>query len=258
MNYYEILGVDNQATAEQIKQAYRRLASKFHPDKGGDKERFQEIQQAYAVLSDPQQRPIYDDPGSQARGMNQPHFNINDIFQMFGARFHGNGESMQRSTRMMLNIGLSDVCRGGRRVVSLATPQGQATVEIELPVGLDDGDTLRYSRAGPMNADLVITFRVHAEPGWQRQGSDLILDQRLLIWDLILGNEVLVDTLYGTRVRMTIPPMTQPGTLLRLRGQGIPDRHTRQPGDLFVRCLARLPDDITAEQMIRIRDLAGR
>jgi len=255
-DYYSILGVPRTATDEEIKQAYRRLASQHHPDKGGDTARFQEIQQAYAVLSDPAQRQQYDNPGIRINMGGNPHFNFDSIFDMFGARFQDQ-HRQRMATRMQLWIGLQDVAQGGRRAVSVATPQGQVNIELEIPQGVEEGDSVRYQGLAPGGSDLIVTFRLRPEPGWTRQDDTVTQDVTVPIWDLILGAKVTVRTLRESEILVTVPAMTQPGTAMRIRGHGLRRRGTSVTGDMLVRLHAVLPDHISSELRDRIQAERG-
>jgi curved DNA-binding protein len=253
-DYYKTLGVSKSASADEIKRAYRRLASQHHPDKGGDKTQFQEIQEAYSVLSDPQQRQTYDHPQSRVHVNmgGDPHFNFDDIFQMFGAKFNPNVRQAA-SARMNLWISLKDLILGGKRIISVGTNRGQSNVEIDVPVGLDDGDTVRYPGTGPNGMDLVITFRIKPEPFWQRQDQTLVTEINVSIWDLILGNQVEITTLTDNGIILTIPENTQPGTMLRVRGHGMPAKYGGARGDLLVKVQARLPSQMSEKLKEQIR-----
>jgi DnaJ-class molecular chaperone len=250
--HYQTLGVERTATAEDIKRAYRRLASQHHPDRGGDTARFQEIQAAYDVIGDEQKRQQYDNPTPQFNG--QPGgFDFNNIFNMFGTRFQHPGQPQQQQVRMSLWITLADVAQGGRRTVSL----GPTTVEIEIPFGINDGDNVQYANIGPGGTNLIVNYRIHPHPRWQRQGLNLTQDETVTVWDLILGGETAIRDILGNTLSMTIPPHTQPGTQLRLKGRGLRDRQGAV-GDLFVRIQARLPDSIAPELLAQIAQTRGR
>ena len=246
-DYYQTLGVDRNATPEDIKRAYRRMASQHHPDRtGGDKARFQEIEQAYRTLSDPQQRAQHDNPnpfgGQNPFGGFQPNgFNFESIFDVFGARFHQ--QQRRQQAHMTLWVTLSDIAVAGKKTISVGTQQGNMTVEIDMPVGINDGDTVQYGGIGPNGMDLVITFRIHPNPKWQRQGSNLLMDYEISVWDLILGGETLITDVLGNQLSLTIPARTQPRTVFKLKARGLRQRNG-PPGDLLVRVQARLPDDI--------------
>jgi len=249
-DYYAALGVPKTATADDIKRAFRRLASQHHPDKGGDTVKFQAIQQAYATLSDEQKRAEYDNPRPQFSGFHGTPggVNINDIFgQMFGQQFAQQAQHPRRShVRMTLWISLVDVATGGKRTVSLGTHQGVSAVEIEIPLGINDGDNVQYEGIGPGGSDLVVQFKVSPDRKWQRDGLNLLQEVRIDIWDLILGGELTIDTLTGKTLSTQVPARTQPGTVLRLKSQGLRDR-AGQTGDIMVRVQAQIPDDIPSE-----------
>jgi len=250
-DYYAALGVPRTATADDIKRAFRKLASQHHPDKGGDTQKFQAIQQAYATLSDEQKRAEYDNPRPQFSGF-QGHpggLNINDIFgQMFGQGFGQQQHQHPRRShvRMTLWISLLDVATGGKRTVSLGTQSGVSAVEIEIPLGINDGDNVQYEGIGPGGSDLVVQFKITPDRVWQRDGLNLLQEVRIDIWDLILGGELTIDTLTGKTLSTQVPARTQPGTVLRLKAQGLRDR-TGQTGDIMVRVQAQIPENIAPE-----------
>jgi curved DNA-binding protein len=254
-NHYQTLGVNKDANADEIKRAYRRLASQHHPDKGGDVSKFQEIEQAYRTLSDPQARAQYDNPGFGGQRFGHPGnqgFDFQSIFDVFGARFHHPHQQRTQQARMSLWITLVDVALAGKKTISVGTQQGTMTVEIEIPRGIDDGDTVQYPGIGPGGMDLVITFRIHPNPQWSRRDQHLSTDHAMSIWDLILGTEIQVRDILGSTLSLTIPPGTQPGTTFRLRNRGLASR-SGPSGDLFVRVQATIPDNIPESVLDAIR-----
>jgi DnaJ-class molecular chaperone len=249
-DYYAALGVPKTATSDDIKRAFRKLASQHHPDKGGDTQKFQAIQQAYATLGDEQKRAEYDNPRPQFSGFHghPGGVNINDIFgQMFGQQFGQQHQHPRRShVRMTLWISLLDVATGGKRTVSLGTQSGVSAVEIEIPLGINDGDNVQYEGIGPGGSDLVVQFKVTPDRKWQRDGLNLTQEVRIDIWNLILGGDLTIDTLTGKTLSTRVPAKTQPGTILRLKDQGLRDRAGRT-GDIFVRVQTFLPEHIAPE-----------
>lgn len=256
-DYYAALGVARTATQDEIKKAFRKLASQHHPDKGGDTAKFQEIQAAYDTLGDPAKRAEYDNPRPQFGGFSGgpgAQFNMNDIFsQMFSGGMGGNpfGQRPQRNhVRMTIWVQLVDVVRGGSKTVAVSTSQGSTTVEIEIPRGIEDGDNVQYTGIAPGGMDLIVQFRVHPDQRFHREGPTLRTDKHVSIWTLILGGEVEIDTILGTTLAVKIPSRTQPGTIMRIRNQGVNSRNGS--GDLLIKIHAQIPNDISPELIAAI------
>lgn len=251
-DHYATLGVARTATPDEIKRAFRKLASQHHPDKGGDTAKFQAIQAAYDTLGDAAKRAAYDNPAPQFSGFpGGAQFNsMHDIFSMFGQGFPG--QQRRNHVRMSLWVTLRDVASGGRRPVSISTGQGQSTVEIEIPLGLNDNDSIQYAGLAPGGQDLVITFRIQPDSVWQRSALNLATEQTVSIWDLILGGDLVVRSITGESLTVTIPVNTQPGTALRLRSQGLRDQQGRR-GDIHVKLAARIPQPVPPELIAAIQ-----
>lgn len=258
-DYYQILGVPRNASDDDIKKAFRRQAMQHHPDRGGDQNRFQEINEAYAVLSDPQRRAEYDNPRSRVHMGPMPGgFNMDEIFNMFGV----NMRQRQSSARISLWIALEDVARGGPKVIALQVGNSVSNVEIQIPQGVNDGDTIRYPGISPDGHDLVITYRVKPDARWQRDGRNITTERQIDIWDMILGCDISITDLLGSNLILTVPPRTQPGSTLRLRGRGlppttIPGNAGGPPGDLYVRVQARIPTTVSPELLAAIQREKG-
>jgi len=258
-DHYATLGVARTATADEIKRAFRKLASKNHPDKGGDTQKFQEIQAAYDVLGDAAKRSQYDNPQPQFSGFpgGGANFDFNTIFDMFGARFQQPQPPRAQHSRMTLWITLQDVAYPGPRTVSIGTSTGTHNVQVNIPNGIEDGDNVKYDNLAPGGQDLVVTYRVHPNPRWQRNGATLITEVSASFWCLVAGGDVAVTDILGNHLALTVPPGTQPGTLLRARGRGVPDRAGTR-GDLLVRLQATLPDSVSPELMAAIKQEIGQ
>lgn len=252
---YAILGVPRDATSDDIKRAYRRLAMQHHPDRGGDQNLFQEIQQAYEVLSDPNRRAQYDRPPQQNININWGGQGFQDIFDVFRRQgFDFGGQTQRRGhVRLDLWISLEDAARGGSRTVSIGTNAGVNAVNIEIPLAINDGDHVQYQGIAPGGQDLVVTYRIQPHGTWQRSGLDLSTTREVMIWDLILGGDITLVDIHGAELTARLPPMTQPGTRLRLRDRGMRTAQG-QTGDLFLQIQARLPQTIPDQLIAAIRE----
>lgn len=262
VDYYKVLGVARDATEADIKKAYRKLASKHHPDKGGDNAKFQEIQAAYATLSDSTKRAEYDNP--------RPQFNFNvggqgnpfgasgiDIEQMFNMFRGGPERRAPQVQRIAIQVTLEDVARGGKRLLNISAPSGNFNAEIEIPRGVIHGEHIRYPGVAPQNQDLVVTFQVLPHNTYERDGLDIRTTVDLDFWDLILGTTIDVTDLEGNNLTLTVPPKFKPGAQLRAKERGI-ERNGHGTGHLFVRVNAKVPDDIPESLLEEIKKAKGR
>ena len=250
-NPYSTLGVAKGATADTIKRAYKEKAKEHHPDRGGDANKFAEISNAYDILKDPSKRAYYDHTGStdQQRASNQQQgFHFNDIFsQMFRQQ-----QQRQAEARINISISLKDSIAGGKRIIGVNTPQGNISVEIDIPRGVVHGESIKYPKAAPGGIDLVVNFRIQGDPRWQRNGLDMHTEREVDFWMLILGGDITVVDVLGKKYDVRIPPRTNPGTTVRLGSAGVfRDRHN--PGDIFVKIKATMPKNIPEEVIATIK-----
>jgi DnaJ-class molecular chaperone len=246
-DHYNTLGVDKNATQEEIKKAYRKLASLHHPDKGGDTTKFQDIQTAYDTIGNVEKRHQYDNPTP-----NHTHFNNHrgfdyiNIFNMFGEQAYRQAAQQQTQTRMKLWITLHDVAKGGKRSIGISNAHGSMNIEIEIPKGINDGDNIQYKELGPNKTDLIITFCIHPTPKWQRKDLHLITEHQVSIWDCLVGGESEIKDILEQPYLITIPPLTHPGAILRLKNKGLTSCQG-QTGDLLIKIQAKMPDTISYE-----------
>ena len=282
-DYYEILGVDRGATAEEIKKSYRKLAVRYHPDKNPDdkaaEEKFKEASNAYSVLSDPEKRRVYDTHGhAGVHGMGFEgyrtmddvftHINLNDIFGRGFGRFGGFDDAFgdvfgQRRTtapprgrdiRMNLNIPFSDAVLGSKKEVNV---EGKR-ITLTIPPGIQDGQTLRIrghgeARGTSASGDLLVTVAVQSHPTLTREGADLLTDAKISMTTAALGGSVRVQTLTG-EVDLKVPAGAQPGQQLRLRSQGVASTSGRK-GDLRVRLVVEIPKSLSRKQRNLLEEL---
>ena len=265
-DYYEVLGVPRTATAEEIKRAYRQLARKHHPDlqvaseRARASERFKEINEANEVLSDPDKRAKYDALGANWKGgmdftpppdtgrgpsVSTEWEGVDDFSDFFGSIFGrpsgARAGGARAGVRMPipgndvegeLPMTLDDVLHGGQRRI---TVDGRS-LDVTIPRGIRDGATLRLAgqggpgiNGGPAG-DVYLRVRLLPHPRYRVVDDDLEMDLSLWPWQAVLGAELRVDTPDGP-VTLTVPPGTQSGQRLRLRGRGLPRDGAR--GDLY-------------------------
>jgi curved DNA-binding protein len=153
---------------------------------------------------------------------------------------------------MSLWITLLDVARGGARPVAVGTAQGQQTIEIEIPLGINDGDNVQYGGLAPGGHDLVVEYRIHPHAVFQRAGLNLACEHRVSIWDMILGGDTEIKTIENNSLVVSVPPQCPNGTTLRLKRQGLRDRSGNH-GDLMVKIIAEIPRTIAPELVAAIQ-----
>ncbi len=271
-DYYQTLGLPRTASAEEIRRAFRKLARQYHPDvnKGPDAEKkFQAINEAHEVLSDPDKRRRYDQLGEHWKegqefrpppGFENFHFNFapgsssgfrfkpggqfSDFFEQFfrsaQARRPHEHEDHEESEHE-LTITLEEACHGGSRTLELQGPEGRRTLEVKIPRGAADGTRMRLASHG-----VILRLRIAPHPLYEVDGRDLITQVRITPWQAALGGKVSVPTLEG-EVALTVPPGSSSGAKLRLRGKGMPNPKG-EAGDLFAQLKIVVPRTLTRAQ----------
>jgi len=257
MNPYEVLGVSKTATAEEIKRQYRKLASQNHPDKGGDTARFQQIQSAYDVLSDPEKKHALDNPTSNHFNFNFGGPNIEEIFAQFGFHQHPFTRVHPRKNqdiRTSVNLKLEDTLRDVNSTLLLQTAHQQKTLEIKIPKGITSGTTIKYPNLGDNlfpnlpPGDLYLTVNVISHPHFTVAGLDLITNLTIDCFDAILGCEQTIVGLDNKVFSIKIPQGCQPGTKLKIPGEGLNAFQHDIKGNLLVQITISIPTNLTDEQ----------
>ena len=289
-DYYKILGVPRNATADEIKKAFRKLAVKYHPDKNpGDKsaeDMFKSITEANDVLSDPERRRKYDEVGENWKYYEQMHRQQNggqrsrpsgggrqqesdfhDFFESifgggFGDIFGGQGRSASRESQKgrdvegKLAVTLEEAYNGvTRRIIT-----GGQTLDVKIHPGVKDGDILRLkgkgsaSRGGGQAGDLLVTIEIPNHPLFQRNNNDLNCQLNVDLYTLVLGGKTEVNTLKG-KILLDIKAGTENGAKLRLKGMGMPAAHTDVKGDLYVIVHAIIPKNLSAKEIDLFKQL---
>jgi curved DNA-binding protein len=295
-DYYNILGVNKNASGEEIKRAFRKLAMKYHPDKNPNRkeaeERFKEINEAYAVLSDKEKRKQYDTYG--AEGFHQ-RFTQEDIFRgfdfdeilssFFGGRgkrefrsggrggfdfgdlfgqtgYQNMGRMSQKGEDILyeLTISLEESVLGGEKKISYRKNGKIEEVSVKIPRGIPPGKKLRLAgkgmegRNGGSPGDLYLQINIKEHPLFIREGDNLIVDKEINFSDAVMGTTVEVPTLDGKKI-VKIPPGTQSHTKMRLKGLGIPHFQEEGRGDQYVKVIVRVPKRLTEKSRKLIEEL---
>lgn len=255
MTHYATLGIEENASPDEIKKAYRKLAGQHHPDKGGDTAAFQRIQEAYSILGDEGKRAQYD---AERRGGGGFRFTVNgqpfehhfggmdDIFAQFG--FNPFGDPFARShprrnkdLRIKIQLDLKDTLTEQSKTISVKTTNNDdVTVEVKIPRGVTTGTTVKYAGLGDNlfstlpRGDLYIQFEVRRDHKFEVNGIDLITQITINSIEAIVGCEKTVVGLDNKEFKVVIPSITQPNSKLRLMGQGLYAMNQNVRGSLII------------------------
>ena len=283
MTYYELLGVTEQATADEIKRAYRKLASQHHPDKGGDKVKFQEIQSAYDTLSDPGKRQQYDMqrsgqmPGGfrftvNGQDMSGMGGGVEEMLRNFGFNFGGfpGGDPFghvrqprrNKDLRIDIPITLASTLEEQSKTISVQTTNGhRETVEVKIPRGVSNGTQIKYAGIGDNffntlpRGDLYVHFTILPHPPFFVDGLDIIVEKTVDCLTAITGGEIEVSGIDDKKFLLSVPPGAQPGSAFRLTGQGVWQLHGLQRGNLIVKLAITIPQNLSDKQIELINQI---
>jgi DnaJ-class molecular chaperone len=272
MDYYNTLGVNRNATQDEIKKAYRSMAMKHHPDRGGDERRFKEIEEAYRTLSDPQKKQMFDmgvDPNQQQgrgfynQGPFEFHFgtgNMEDIFANFG--FGSRPLRKNKSLSINVQLTLEDVLYGKDISAEVSTLRGQKKlINISIPPGIEHGQQIRYEGMGDNSipdiraGDLIVNVMVVPHEKFHRDRDNLIYEHHISVWDAILGTSIEVPTLDKRKLNVTIAPGTQHDTVLSCRQEGLPNVKNRRKGNLLIKIKIDIPKNLDQTQIDYIKKI---
>ena len=290
VDYYKLLGLNKTATSKDIKSAYRKLARKFHtalnPNDKDAKKKFQEINEANEVLSDPEKRKKYDKYGKDwqhseqfekqrqyqqqpqdSRGNSysgsQSEGDFSDFFEsMFGrGKTAGYGRQVKfrgEDYNAELQLDLIDAYKTHKQTLTI----NEKKIRITIPAGIENGQTIKIAghggkgiNGGP-DGDLYITFSVANHPDFKRSGNDLFTTVNLDMYTAVLGGEITIETLNG-KVKLKVKPETQNGSKVKLTGKGFPVyKNEGKFGDLYVTYLVKIPINLTEKQKSLFKQLS--
>jgi curved DNA-binding protein len=283
MDYYSTLGVGKNATDDDIKKAYRKLAMKHHPDRGGDEATFKKISEAYDILSDPQKKQIVDlggDPKNQGGGgygnsFNQSPFEfhfgggvppgMDDIFGRFGFGSGFGRQPMQKNKTLNISVDitLEDVLSGKDINAEITIPGSgkRKMINIAIPAGIESGQQIRYEGMGDdairelRPGDLIVNVNVRPHAKFRREHNDIVLEKTVSVWDAIIGSSLDIETLDGKVLTINVPQGTKHGTILSCRGEGLPIMRSRNRGNLLIMIKVDMPKNLSEAQLDKIRSL---
>lgn len=272
-DYYEILGVDKNASQAELKSAYRKMALKYHPDKNkatDAEEKFKEVNEAYEVLSDTEKRKAYDQFGHAAfdprsggfggygqagsgTGTRGPFtytytsrgapfevdFDFSDPFDIFDQFFGGAspfGRRRPQKPHYSLKVDFMEAVEGTEKTI---IHQGKE-YKVKIPAGADDGTRIQFN-------DFVVSVNVGAHDTFKRDRYDVFVDAEIPLTTAALGGSIEVPTIEG-EVKLKVRPGTQPNTMIRLKEKGIPHLRSKRKGDQYVRLKVQVPESLSKKQ----------
>ncbi len=274
-DYYQTLGVHKGANPEEIKYAFRKMAAQHHPDRGGDTSVFQEVQAAYAILSDPEKKAQYDNP--QPQGFPQGfHFNggvpngfEDAMAQMFrgghpfGNMFGQRQPQRNRNLNLQTTITLEEAYLGKNLIANVKLPSGlEQVLEVKIPPGVRDNTVLRLAGMGDdtfsnvPRGDIHLTINIQPHQIYQRQEDDLIRKLSISCFDAILGKTTKFNTIDNTVLEINIAPGTQHGQTLAVQGYGMPSMaDQRMKGRLLLEINIIIPTNLNQQQKDLIKQI---
>ena len=280
-DYYKILGVSREATSDEIKKAYRKLAKQYHPDvskEANAEEKYKEINEAYEVLKDPEKRKKYDTLGMNWQsgqdftpppGWQHVEFGGGDMggFSDFFKTIFGGGlgdifggsnfqqQPVRRDSEVSVTLSLEDVARGGVHNFAFSSSSGKRNIKVNLPKGITEGSQIRLPGKADGGGDIYVTIHIAPNKIFEVNEFDLTREIKVKVWDAVLGKDLTVGTLDG-EVMIKMPPGLQDGQKLRVRGKGMPKRDGTN-GDLYVRIKIEIPRRLNSKQKDLWQELAN-
>jgi len=262
-NPYHILGVQEGASDDDVKKAYRKLAKEHHPDKGGDDAKFKEIAEAYDILSDPKKKAQWQNRSTFGGGFDEGFFEEflrNQGFaDAFNSRYGWNQNGKGQNVTAQIHVTLDDAYYGSSREIRL----GLRTVSVNIPKGVKHGQRLRLKGLGQkgmtedLHGDLILTILIVDHSDYMLDNRGLHKMHKVNLFDALLGGRSTIEV-FDKKIMFSIPPGTQNGTMLRLQGKGFPIYNQDRCGDLYVNIMVDLPNDLTDEEISLIKKVKDK
>lgn len=271
MDPYTTLGVKSDASDSEIKNAFRKLAVKYHPDRGGDENKFKEINEAYDKIKTPEKRQQYEaskhfgGDGFSFQFNEGDPFDMQDMFsQFFGGSPFGKGrrqynrQPTNKNLQVNLEITLEESYNGSKKVLKI--DQLDQDIAVDIPHGIDSGQSIKYKGLGLRNiksappGDLIIKIYVRPHKIFKRQKLDLHTEISVNCFKAIVGDQVEVPTIDGKTIKLKVPKGTQPGTTMRVTQHGM--RQGSYVGDFFVHINVSIPKTLKEEDRNAIERIA--
>ena len=281
-DYYKILGVSEDSSPDEIKKAFRKLAVKHHPDRGGDEKKFKEANEAYDTLKNADKKQEYDtmrrfgsNMGGQGSGFKFHTGNFNeffggDFFEEFMSGMGGMGQRQRFRQRPRANkdisiritMSIKEIMSSVKRTISVKLPSGRdEIVDVKIGAGIQNGVVLKYSGLGDDSnsnlprGNLLIRVTILDSDGFTRKGNDLWTDKTINAFDAMRGTEFQIKDLQDNIVKVKVPAGTQPGSVLQLKGKGMPVHESLSiRGNMYIKIHVTIPT-LTQQQLNKIKDL---
>jgi len=281
-DYYKILGVSEDSSPDEIKKAFRKLAVKHHPDRGGDEKKFKEANEAYDTLKNADKKQEYDtmrrfgsNMGGQGSGFKFHTGNFNeffggDFFEEFMSGMGGMGQRQRfrqrpranKDVSIRITMSIKEIISSVKRTISVKLPSGRdEIVDVKIGAGIQNGVVLKYSGLGDDSnsnlprGNLLIRVTILDSDGFTRKGNDLWTDKTIDAFDAMRGTEFQIKDLQDNIVKVKVPAGTQPGSVLQLKSKGMPVHESLSiRGNMYIKIHVTIPK-LTQQQLNKIKDL---
>lgn len=260
MDYYSILGVPKNASEQDIRKAYKKMSMQHHPDRGGDEEKFKQVNEAYQTLKDPVKKQQYDNP--------QPNFNFNsqdfggrnpfeDIFSQFGMRRPPRNPDIT----IRVPITLKEVLTGKKVLATYRLRNGkEQTVDLDIPPGAREGDNIRFTGLGESSipgprGNLFVVITIEPNNLFDRRNDDVYTIRKVNCLEMIVGSKIRIKTLDDRELELNIPPNTKNGTTFSMNGYGFPNLRSGRRGNMLIKIEAEIPRNLNSNQLEKIQEI---